>query len=165
MALQHHDFELRLRDAKRLQLFVQSRLSDQEALDASLKEAQLSSRSWELEAKEAMERAVRVETERDVARHEAAMARLKIYALSGARAQVEVELAHFRDVLVATEDARLKADSKREAAQQALVATEEARRKADEENSRLMDERLSLLMELEVTRDDFAAFREKASID
>ena len=28
-----------------------------------------------------------------------------------------------------------------------------------------MDERLSLLMELEVTRDDFAAFREKASVE
>ena len=39
---------------------------------------------------------------------------------------------------------------------------EEARRKADEENNLLMDERLSLLMELEVTRDDFVAFREKA---
>ena len=130
-----------------------------------MKEAQLSSRSWKLEAKEAMERAVRVKTKRDAARHEAAMARLEIYALSGARAQVEAELARIRDVLVATEDARLKANSEREAAQQALVATEEAHRKADEENSRLMDERLSLLMELEVTRDDFTAFREKASTD
>ena len=47
-------------------------------LDASLKEAQLFSRRWELEAKEAMERAVRAEVERDVALHEAAMARLEI---------------------------------------------------------------------------------------
>ena len=39
----------------------------------------------------------------------------------------------------------------------------EARRKADEENSRLTNERLSLLMELEVTREDFATFREKTS--
>ena len=58
MAHQHHDFELRLRDAERLWLFVQLRFSDQEALDASLKEAQHSSRRWELEAKEAVERAV-----------------------------------------------------------------------------------------------------------
>ena len=50
MALQHHDFELRL--------FVQSRLSDQEMLDAYLNEAQLSSRRSELDAKEAMERVV-----------------------------------------------------------------------------------------------------------
>ena len=40
MAVQHHEFQLQLRDAERLRLFVQSRLSDQEALDASLKEAQ-----------------------------------------------------------------------------------------------------------------------------
>ena len=67
MALQHYDFELRLRDAERLRLFVKLRLSDQEALDASLKEAQLSSQRWELKAKEAMERAVWAETERDAA--------------------------------------------------------------------------------------------------
>ena len=116
MAFQHHDFELRLRDVERLLLFVQSRLSDQEALDASLKEAQLSSRRWELEAKEAIERAVRGETERDAARHEAAMVRLEINSMSGARVQVEAELARVRDVLVAAEDARLKADSERDAA-------------------------------------------------
>ena len=140
MALQHHDLELRLRDTEKLRHFVQSKFSNQEALDASLKEAQLSSRCWELEAKEAMERVVRAETERDAARHEAAMARLEIDAMSGARAQVEAKLARVRDVLVAAEDACLKADSKGEAAQQALAAAEEARRKADEENSRLMDE-------------------------
>ena len=87
MALQHHDFELRLRDAERLWLFVKSRLYDQEALDASLKEAQLSSRLWELEAKEAMERVVGAETKGDAAQHEAAMARLEIDAVSRARAR------------------------------------------------------------------------------
>ena len=59
-----------------------------------MKEAQLSSQHWELEAKEAREREVRVETELDVARHEATMARLEIDAMSGAWAQVEAELAH-----------------------------------------------------------------------
>ena len=92
MAHQHHDFELRLRDAERLWLFVQLRFSDQEALDASLKEAQNSSRCWELEAKEAVERAVWVEAEREAARHEATMARLEIEAMSGAQSQIEVEL-------------------------------------------------------------------------
>ena len=87
-----------------------------------------------------MERAVWAEAERDAARH---------------------ELACVRQVSAATEDARLKADSKRDAAQQALVAAEEACRKAEEENGRLTDERLSLLMELGATKDDFAAFREK----
>ena len=116
MALQHHDFELRLRDAERLRLFVQSRLSDQVALDASLNEAQLSSRRWELEAKEVMERAVRAETERDAARHEADMARLEIDSMSCAQAQVEGELSCVQDVLVAAEDARLKANSEHDAA-------------------------------------------------
>ena len=67
--------------------------------------------------------------------------------------------------MVATKDARLKADSKCDVAQKALVAAEEARQKADEENGRLTDERLSLLMELEATRDDFMAFREKTSTE
>ena len=34
---------------------------------------------------------------------------------------------------------------------------------AKEENGRLTDERLSLLMELGATKDDFVAFREKSS--
>ena len=38
---------------------------------------------------------------------------------------------------------------------------EEARWKAEEENGRLTDERLSLLMELGATKDDFTALREK----
>ena len=59
----------------------------------------------------------------------------------------------------------MKADSERDPVQQALVAAEEARRKADEENGRLTDERLSLRMEPEDTRDNFAAFREKTSIE
>ena len=84
MALQHHDFELRLRDAERFRLFVQSSLSDQEVLNASLKEARLASRRWEFEAKETVERAVQAEGERDVSHNEATMARLEIEAKSGA---------------------------------------------------------------------------------
>ena len=165
MAHQHHDFELRLRDAERLRLFVQPRLSNQEALDASLKETQHSSRRWDLEAKEATDRAVRAEEERDAGQHETVMARLKIELMSGARAQVEAELAHVWGVSATAKDARLKADSQRDAAQQALVTVEEARWKAEEENGRLMDERLSLLVELGATKDDFAAFREWTSTE
>ena len=112
-----------------------------------------------------MERAVRAEAERDAARHEVAMDRLETEAMSVARAQVEAELARVRRVSVAAEDTRSKADSERDAAQQALVTAEEARRKAEEENGCLTDERLSLLMELRATKDDFAAFREKTSIE
>ena len=59
----------------------------------------------------------------------------------------------------------MKADSDRHTTQQALVAAEEARRKIDEENIRLTDERMSLLLALEVTRDDFATFQEKTSVE
>ena len=65
MALQHHEFQLRLRDAKKLRLYVQSWLSNQESLNASLKEAQLNARGWELEVKEAVDKAARAEAERD----------------------------------------------------------------------------------------------------
>ena len=80
MALQHHEFQLRLRDVEKLQLYVQSGLSDQETLNASLKKAQLNAQCWELEAKEAVDRAARAEAERDAARHEAAMVWLEIDA-------------------------------------------------------------------------------------
>ena len=82
-----------------------------------MKEAQHSSRRWELEAKEVAERAVPAEAERDAARHETAMARLEIEAMSDARVQVEVELARVRGVLAAAEDTRLKVDFERDVAQ------------------------------------------------
>ena len=63
-----------------------------------------------------MERVIRAETEKDVARHEADMARLEIDAMSSTRAQVEAELACIRDVLVAAKDARLKEDFERDVA-------------------------------------------------
>ena len=66
MSLQHCEFVNRLRDAKRLRLYVQSGLSTHESLDASLKEVQLTSQRWELEAKETANRAARAEAERDV---------------------------------------------------------------------------------------------------
>ena len=74
-------------------------------------------------------------------------------------------MACVRGVSTAVEDAWIKVDSERDATQQALVALEEARRKAEEENGRLTDERLSLLMELEATKDDFVAFRERTSVE
>ena len=54
---------------------------------------EVSSRRWDSEAKETVERAVRVEAERDVARHEASMARLDAKAAGSTQAQVESELA------------------------------------------------------------------------
>ena len=76
MALQHHEFELSLRDAERLQLYVQAGMDEWEIQSASLKKAELVCRRLELEAKESAERAARAEAERDAALHEAAMAML-----------------------------------------------------------------------------------------
>ena len=42
------------------------------------------------------------------------------------------------------------------------MAAKEACRRVEEENGRLMDERLSLLVELGTTKDDFTAFRERS---
>ena len=46
----------------------------------------MSSQRWESEAKEAVERTVRAEAERDAARHEVSIARLDVKAAGSARA-------------------------------------------------------------------------------
>ena len=165
MALQHHEFELRLRDAERLRLYVQSGMAEREKQSASLKEAELVCRRLELEAKEYAERVARAEAKRDATRHEAAMAKLQIEGAVNTRAQVESELARVQRALAVAENARLRVESERGVAQEAVVVAGEACRKAKKENSRLTDERLALVMELETIKDDFAAFREKAIAD
>ena len=162
MSLQHCEFVTRLRDAERLQLYVQSGLSTKESLDASLKEVQMTAQRLELEAKEVADKAARAEVERDAAHHEAAMARLETKAAGNARAQVESELARVQCALTTLEGGWLKAESELDSIRQALASTKEAYRKAEEENGRLADERLSLVKELGATKEDFAAFREKS---
>ena len=76
MALQNHEFELRLRDVERLRLYVQAGLAEREMESASLKKAELACRRLELEARESVEGAIRAKNERDVACHEAVMAKL-----------------------------------------------------------------------------------------
>ena len=55
MALQHHEFELRLRDAEWLRLYVQVRMAEREMKSASLKKVELACRHLELEAKGSVE--------------------------------------------------------------------------------------------------------------
>ena len=93
MALQHYEFELRLRDVERLRLYVQSGMAKREMQSTSLKQAELACRRLELEAKESAERATRVESERDEACHEAAIAKLVTEGAVNTRAQIEFELA------------------------------------------------------------------------
>ena len=140
MSLQHHEFITRLRDVEWLQLYVESELSAWESLDASLKEAQLTIRRLELEAKEAADRATRAETERDGVWHEVVMVLLEIEAARSARAQVELELSWVQSAPTTLEGGRLKAESELGSVQQALVAAKEACRRVEEENGRLMDE-------------------------
>ena len=165
MALQHHEFELRLRDAERLRLYVQSRMAEWEMQSASLKEAELACHHLELEVKESVERAARAEAKRDAARHEAAMAKLEIEGVVNTRAQLESELTWVQPALAIAESARLKAESERDAAHKAFSLAGEACMKAEEENSRLTDERLSLILELGIIKDDFAALQEKVVAD
>ena len=162
MSFQHHEFISRMRDAERFRLYVESELSARENLDASLKEAQLTIRRLELEAKENADRASRAEIEREAVRHEMAMVRLEIKAAGSARVQVELELSRFQSALTISEGGRVKAEFELGSVQQALVATKKACQRVEEENGRLTDERLSLLVELGTTKDDFEAFRERS---
>ena len=56
-------------------------------------------------------------------------------------------------------------ESEHGVAWEALALAGEACRKEEEENDRLTDEILALIMELGTLKDDFAAFREKAVAD
>ena len=106
-----------------------------------------------------------MEAERDAAPHETVMARLETEATGNAWAQVELELSRVQWALTIAESGYLKAESELDSARQALAAAMEAYRKAEEENGRLTDERLSLLMELGATKEDFVAFRDKSSVE
>ena len=59
-------------------------------------------------------------------------------------------------------NARAKVDFKLARAQNALAIAEEARRKAEDEASRLVFERVSLLLELRTSKDEMFALQEQA---
>ena len=158
MALQHHEFELRLMDAERLRLFVQAGMAEWEMHSASLKKSELACRRLELEAREFAERPARAEAERDSARHEAVMAKLVTEGAVNTRAQMESVLARVQSALVLAEEARRRAEFEHGAAREAL-------KKAEEENDYLADEKVALVIELGALKDDFAAFRDKAAAD
>ena len=165
MALQHHQFKLRLRDDERLRLYVQAGMVEREMQSVSLKQVELACRSLELEAKESPEKAARAKAERDAACHEVAMAKLTAEGALNTRAQVESELAWVQHALGLTEEARWKAEFDRGAAQEVLATTGEACKKAEEENSQLAEENLAFIIELGAIKDEFVAFREKAAVE
>ena len=165
MVLQHHKFELRLRDAERLRLFVQAGMAEREMQSASLKKAELACRRLELEARESSKSAARAEAERDTACHEAVMAKLATEGAVNTRTQIESELAQVQLALALAEEARWRAKFEHGAAQEALAVVGEACKKAEEENDHLAGEKLALVIELRAVKDDFAAFREKATVN
>ena len=165
MALQHHEFELWLRDAERLRLFVQAGMAEREMFSASLKKAELACLRLELEARESAERAARAEAERDTACHEAVMAKLATEGAVNTRVQIESELAWVQHALAFAKEAHRRAELERGAAQEALAAAGGVCKEVEEENNHLADEKLALVIELGALNDDFAAFREKAAAD
>ena len=74
----------------------------------------------------------RVEAKRDTARHDAAMTRMDADAAGNAKAKVESELSRVQNV---------------------LAVAKEAKGKAEDEASRLVDEQVSLLIELGTCKD------------
>ena len=112
-----------------------------------------------------MDKVAQAEAERDATRHETVMARLETEAVGNARAQVELELTRVQRALTTSKGDRLKAESELDSVRQASAAAKEAFRKAEEENGHLTDERLSLLMELGATKENFVAFLEKSSTE
>ena len=136
MTYQHREFQSRLRDAERLRLYAQSTVYDHRALSASLAEAESRSRRWEKEVKEGVEKLARAEAERGATRHEALMALMDVDAAGNARVKMESELAKV---------------------QNALAVLEEARRKAEDEATRLVVERVSLLLVLGTSKDEVSA--------
>ena len=117
----------------------------------------------ELEARESAEKAARAE--RDTARHEAAMAKLTTEGALNTRAQIESELARVQNALALTEEAHRKAEFDHGTAQEALAVMGEACKKEEEENNHLAKEKLALVIELGVVKDEFSAFQGKAAAD
>ena len=91
------------------------------------------------------------------------MARLETDAAVSARAQMESELARVQRALTTSEGVRLKVEFELDSIRQALATTGEACRKADEENCRLTYERLSLIMELSVSKEELSTSQAKVT--
>ena len=125
---------------------------------ASLKQAELTCRRLELEAREYVEKAAWAEAERDTGRHEAAMAKLTTRGALNSRAQIESEIARVQNALALAEEVRGKAEFDHGTAQGALAVMGETCKKAEEENSHLAEEKLALVIELGAVKDEFSAF-------
>ena len=82
------------------------------------------------------------------AHNEAAMAKLVTEGAINAWAQIESKLAQVQSALVLAEEAHQRVEFEHEAAQEAL-------KKAEEVNDLLVDEKVTLIIELGALKDDF----------
>ena len=71
MARQYQEFQSRLDDVEKLQLYAQSAASHHQTLNASLAKAKSSEKHWESEVKDGMAHVIQAEKERDKAKQEA----------------------------------------------------------------------------------------------
>ena len=78
-------------------------MAEWEMQSALLKKAELACRCLELEARESAEKATRAKSERDVACHEAAMAKLATEGAVNTRAQIKSKLARVQRALALEE--------------------------------------------------------------
>ena len=144
MTCQQRELHHRQEDAEKLRLYAQSAAFMHKALEDGLVKARSKAKYWERKAKECIERATGAKNERDEAKEEAQVAHLAAVAVGDVKARVESDLAKV---------------------QESLVATEEARRKAEAEIDRLEVERTSLLLELMEANDRVSSLHSQASKD
>ena len=93
MARQHREFQSRLDDAKKLQLYAQSVVSKHHALDASLSKEKSKFKHWERKAKASAGKIARAKAEKDEAKQESKIARLAANTTSDTKATTEDDLA------------------------------------------------------------------------
>ena len=125
-------------------LYTQLAISKHKALDASLTKARSKSKHCEREAKADAEKIELVEKERDEAKQKAKVARPTAVPTGDAKARAEDDLTRARD---------------------ALAATEEDERKLEAEVTRLAVEQMSLLLELEASKDEVSSLHSQAGKD
>ena len=123
----------------------------------------MSSRRWESKAKESVERAVWAEVERDVARHEVSMAKLDAEATRSTRAQMEFEFSQGPACLGRFRGCPAERGVCVDRGPTCLGYFRRGPRKAEDEASRLVDERVSLLLELEANKEELIGVRAEAS--
>ena len=151
MARQHQEFQFRLNDIEKLQLYAQSAASHHQTLIASLAKAEASSECWENEARDGAASVIRAEKERDEAKQEARAAQLVATEAGNPKAKVEVDLTKALNSLAAAKESGCRSEAE--------ITCLKA------EFSRVEVERESLLLELEESKPKVSSLHARANKD